>query len=175
MKIIGGKKDYFDYLVSYYGYDDHLVWDRRNKGALNYKGADNFIFHICGQTIPVLKKKDVFIFSPDSPLLTNSWNDHYDREWMRKWHQKPSKLNAELRQPVLCETGFYNSEPFVPCLSDFGFASHIDANEMYQRIYAFLGWLKDNPAPPDNQTDKEKIVSHGFDKRTSFRPLIKNP
>jgi len=44
---------------------------------------------------------------------------------------------------------------------------------MYCIIYAFLGWLKDNPAPANNQTDKDKIVAHGFDLKSSFRPNLK--
>lgn len=174
MKIIGGKRDYFDYLVGYYGYDENLVWDRRNSEPLNYKGSSHFVFYICGKTIPLYKKNDSFIFDPDSPLLTNSWEDQHQKEWMRRHYKKPTKLNAELRQPILCDCGYFKQNIFIPCLADFGFASYISPNDMYERIYAFLGWLKDNPEPPDNQTDKEKIVSHGFSTRESFRPKIKN-
>jgi hypothetical protein len=180
MKIIGGKRDYFDYLVGYYGYDEHLAWDRRNAKPITCKWKDRFLFHICGETIPVIKKGNhPFIFDPESPLLTNSWEDAYAREWMLKWRGRKSKLNAKFRQPVLCVTDWYGcdpkeEEPFIPCLADFGFGGHIEAHEMYERIYAFLGWLKDNPAPPDNQTNKEKIVAHGFDAKRSFRPQIKS-
>lgn len=45
---------------------------------------------------------------------------------------------------------------------------------MYQKVYAFLSWLKDNPVPPNNQSDKDKIASHGMDVKRSFRPLIKD-
>jgi len=45
---------------------------------------------------------------------------------------------------------------------------------MYQKVYAFLSWLKDNPELPNNQNDKEKIVSHGMDAKRSFRPFIKD-
>ena len=173
MKIIGGKKDYYDYLVSHYGYDEHIVYDRRNTKPITCKWEDQLLFHICGETIPVIQEENhSFIFDPQSPLLSNSWKDVYKKDWMKQWHKKPTKLNEKLRQPILCETSWSN-DPFIPCLADFGFGGQIEAHKMYEKIYAFLGWLKDNPAPPDNQTDKEKIVSHGFDKKTSFRPLIK--
>jgi len=177
MKIIGGKKDYYDYLVSYYGYDENIVYDRRNKEPLNYKFSDGFLFHVCGIKIPVIKKndkKESFIFSPDDPRFGNGWGDQHDREWMRREFCKPTKLNAELRQPVLCDPYRYGQKPFIPCLADFGFPTHYEAHEIYQKIYAFLGWLKDNPEPPNNQTDKDKIVAHGFDIKGSFRPKMKN-
>jgi hypothetical protein len=176
MKIIGGKKDYYDYLVSYYGYDDHIVYDRRKTGEIDIKWADRFLFFICGEVIPVIKKGRDLIFDADDSRLTNSWKNQFEKEWMLKW-KKQTKINAEMRQPVLCTVRTMRNEKkeyFIPCLADFGFAAKIEAHEMYERIYAFLGWLKDNPAPPDNQTDKEKIVSHGFSTRESFRPKIKN-
>jgi hypothetical protein len=175
MKIIGGKRDYFDYLVGYYGYDDHLVWDRRNKEPLSYKWQDRFLFFICGEVCPVIKKGRDFIFDANDSRLTNSWKNHFQKEWMLKWKGKKTKINEKLRQPVLCSTSWREDKDyFIPCLADFGFGGYIEAHEMYERIYAFLGWLKDHPAPPDNQTDKEKIVSHGFSPKTSFRPNIKN-
>jgi hypothetical protein len=59
-------------------------------------------------------------------------------------------------------------------LANFKFASIIEPDEMYQNIYNFLGWLKDNPEPPNTQTNKDKIVAHGFDTKRSFRPQIKD-
>lgn len=173
MKIIGGKKDYYDYLVSYYGYDSHIVYDRRPFKDVSFKWSDRFLFYICGEIFPVIKKKRDFIFDPQDPRLTNSWEDKFEKEWMIKWANKPTKVNAEMRQPVLCSVDWAGKHYFIPCLADFGFAAKIEAHEMYEKIYAFLGWLKDNPAPPDNQTNKDKIVAHGFDARTSFRPKIK--
>jgi hypothetical protein len=175
MKIIGGKRDYFDYLVGYYGFDDHLVWDRRNTEPLDYKWNDRFLFFICGEVIPVIKKGRHFIFDANDSRLTNSWKNQFEKEWMLKWKGKKTKINEKLRQPALCSNSWREDKDyFIPCLADFGFGGYIEAHEMYERIYAFLGWLKDHPAPPDNQTDKEKIVSHGFSPKTSFRPNIKN-
>jgi hypothetical protein len=182
MKIIGGKKDYFDYLVGYYGYDDHLVWDRRPMKDVSFKWKDRFLFYICGEIFPVLKKKHDFIFSPDDARLTNTWargvgRGNFERDWMEKWYGRKTRINVEMRQPLLCSGDYFGigeRKYFIPCLADFGFGGYIEAHEMYSRIYAFLGWLKDHPAPPDNQTDKEKIVSHGFSPKTSFRPNIKN-
>ena len=178
MKIIGGKKDFYDYLVSYYGYDDHIVYDRRNKDHLSYKGSQRFLFHFCGIKIPVIKKDNQpAIFEPEDPRLFEEkerWRINYDQQWLIKHKNKQTSLNSEKRQPVLCDAGLWKQQLFIPCLQDFDFPSIMSANEAYERIYAFLGWLKDNPEIPNDQTDKEKVVSHGFSLRESFRPKIKD-
>lgn len=183
MRILGGKKDYYDYLVSYYGFDSHITYDRRPLKDVSFKFADRFLFHICGKVLPAIKKENNFIFDPKDPRLTNTWKrgvsgGSSEQYWMERWYKHPTKVNAEMRQPVLASIDYFafeNPKYFIPCLADFGFASLIPANEMYEKIYAFLGWLKDNPEPPNNQTDKDKIVAHGYDLKTSFRPNIKNP
>ena len=50
----------------------------------------------------------------------------------------------------------------------------MSAKKVYIEVETFLGWLVDNPPLPDEQTNIGKVVSHGFDKRTSFRPKMKN-
>lgn len=180
MRIIGGKRDYYDHLVSYYGFDDHITYDRRPFKEVSFKGRDRFLFYICGKIVPLIKKDNQFIFNPKDSRLSNGWHKgsgwHFERDWMEKWYDRQTKVNVEMRQPVLCsgdDFGMGETKYFIPCLADFGFAAKIEAHKMYERIYAFLGWLKDNPEPPNTQTDKDKIISHGFDLRSSFRPNIK--
>jgi hypothetical protein len=57
----------------------------------------------------------------------------------------------------------------LPLLSDFKFGKYLAAEEIYKEIYTFISWLKDHPEIPNNQTDKEKILTHGFDLKDSFR------
>ncbi|MDN3040750.1 hypothetical protein P2L35_13700, partial [Enterococcus faecium] len=65
----------------------------------------------------------------------------------------------------------------VPVLGELGFAAVIDATQMYQNIAYFLGLLNEDRAranmPPATQTDVDKAVSHGFDKKQSFRHRTK--
>lgn len=90
------------------------------------------------------------------------------------------KVNRALRKPVLVSrkpnpkpedfTGghwTYLWEPLT--LDELNFGSVMSAHDVYIEISNFLSWLVDNPPIPDKQTDKEKIVSHGFDLKTSFR------
>lgn len=171
MKIICSKhqKDYYDHLVSYYGYDEHIVYDRRSNSLnKNLDFHDEFLFSICGEYVPMIKKDGEFIFDPSGRKL-----DWHDAIFFSKYLGKKSTLNTEHRQPVLFCCG-YTGKVGVPVLKEFGFPAHIDAHEMYQKVYAFLSWLKDNPEPPNNQTNKEKIISHGHDPKRSFRPQMKD-
>ena len=171
MKIICSKhqKDYYDHLVAHYGYDDHIVYDRRSNSLnKNLDYEKRFLFSICGEYVPMRKKDGKSIFDPSEYPF-----DYWEKSFFSKYQNKKSTLNTDYRQPILLVDD-YTSAVSVPLLKEFGFASYIDAHEMYQKVYAFLSWLKDNPEPPNNQSDKDKIASHGMDAKRSFRPLIKD-
>lgn len=60
----------------------------------------------------------------------------------------------------------------VPNLAEIGVASRYSPEQIYQDISYFIcNILKESPdlAPPSKITDNEKIVSHGFDLKQSFR------
>lgn len=74
--------------------------------------------------------------------------------------------------PVLMLDG--NRSPSIlgrtPKLSALGLAAHIDPQQLYQELAMFVGNVL-NPVeqPPSNMKDIEKVASHGFDKKISFR------
>lgn len=97
---------------------------------------------------------------------------HYDRSMEDRYNRWncSTTVNKKERSPVLVEYFGYK----IPILKDFNFPSFIPADTLYKDISAFLGWLVDNPpVETDLQTNKEKIVSHGFDLKKSFRPNMK--
>ena len=57
-----------------------------------------------------------------------------------------------------------------PCLQEFGFAKVMPPTAIFQEIELFLGnvLVKDS-MPPSHQSDIGKIISHGFDPKSSFR------
>jgi len=87
-----------------------------------------------------------------------------------------TNFNMKEREPVLClnKNKYKDSKDYItPLLSDFNFHRILQPNEIYIKIETFLGWLHDNPEIPNNQTNDGKIISHGFDTKTSFRPKMK--
>ncbi len=58
----------------------------------------------------------------------------------------------------------------TPKLSALGLPAFIGPEQLYQELAMFVGnVLKPVEQPPSNMQDIEKVVSHGFDKKISFR------
>jgi hypothetical protein len=179
MKIISKHKDYYDHMVGVYGRDEHIVYDRRlsllpenNRDLYFNAGASTqYEFYICGKIHRVVMI-DGKSYHYNDKIQDLDW---MDRLYLERNQNASTPINEKFCAPVLaCRTFSFNKNKFfIPILSEFGFASQISAEDMYQKIYTFLSWLKDNPAPQSNQTDKEKVQSHGFDLKWSFRPKIK--
>jgi hypothetical protein len=58
----------------------------------------------------------------------------------------------------------------TPKLSSLGMPGYLDPKQLYQELAMFVGNVL-NPVeqPPSNMKDIEKVASHGFDKKVSFR------
>ena len=85
------------------------------------------------------------------------------------------KLCKQLGAPVfVCATypRIMEVNEFVPNLGIHKIAHYYPAEQIYQDIEYFLtNTMHENPdnSPPTKMVDSEKIVSHGFDIRQSFR------
>jgi hypothetical protein len=109
------------------------------------------------------KKMDDYMYdsSMNRYLLKQGWTSEIAR-----------KLCIEVGAPVFLIDG--NNAPVVmgrtPKLSVLGLPAYIDAQQLYQELAMFVGNVL-NPVeqPSSSMTDKEKVVSHGFDKKISFR------
>lgn len=91
---------------------------------------------------------------------------------------KVDSLSRQLGQPVFFIEASSDRNPkfFVPSeipnLGQLGFASVISAEQMYQTLAMYLAnVIRENPdnTPPAHVSDKDRIVQHGFDLKTSFR------
>jgi len=151
---------------------------------------ENVFYHTLDEYIElyrILEKKKLY-----TGFLWHSWGDI--EEGIGKKYKElncASEVNKIVRQPVLIQTTyeensfkyqsilsrkyFYDSNEKTPSywripeLSKYGFAKWVPADEMYQQIVAFIGWMVDYPEIPNKQTNVEKIQSNGFDVKTSFR------
>lgn len=117
------------------------------------------------------------------------WRDEgrslkYFQKFFDENNGKPTTINEKLRVPVLKEKTSWSSGGVIGTtklkgggeqkwtsilLEDYGFAKWYDPKDMFQKIYAFISYLKDHPEIPNKQTNDEKIMSHGFDLKKSFR------
>ena len=181
MKIISKHFDYYDGCLAYFGRDETRVYDRRTTNVIPVENravgkpyfssseyyCDSFLFYICGFKKTVLHYKGNFYFSEKEVTKEIKIRTYQDF----KLDGEKTNLNLFYRTPILLDNNYRKFS--IPILSDFNFSQYIPAKEMYQKIYDYLGFLKDNPIIKNNQKDVEKIVSHGFDKKNSFRPKIK--
>lgn len=82
------------------------------------------------------------------------------------------KLCEFAKAPVFIVHG--NRMPIImgrtPKLSALGLPAYIDPQQLYQELAMFVGnVLKPIEQPTSNMKDIEKVTSHGFDKKVSFR------
>lgn len=147
---------------------------------LEYKGK---LYH----TVAELKTLDKLLIK-DSPykwatgIHIDSWTIRSSKKKFERQYNKTNGIDTDVnmkqREPVLInrkKTWHSTDVDYsTPLLSDFSFHKIMDAKTLYIEIETFLGWLVDNPPLPDEQTNIGKVVSHGFDKKTSFRPNMKS-
>jgi hypothetical protein len=119
----------------------------------------------------------------DSPTYDKSWAWGRDPlkdmlrykkiDWVMDRHTKEhshTNLNKIFNAPVIVMTGVRNIT-LNPKLSEIGFNKAITPTEAYQDIY---NWIPYNePEVPSSPDDMSRYEAKGFDKKTSFRPKIK--
>lgn len=96
----------------------------------------------------------------------------WDGDYITKMHLANTQLNHKLDCPVILvcnpkarQQGYIKNVR----LSDFGLPAVLPAEEAYLKISNFL--TREKPVV-DNRTNVQKIVGHGFDKKSSFRHPI---
>lgn len=78
----------------------------------------------------------------------------------------------EINSPVFVFSEHGEVYPKVPLLGELGLGSTMSAEQCYQEIAMFIAnVIKDNPdlTITSKLSDTEKVLSHGFDKKQSFR------
>ncbi len=177
MKILSkrNEKDYYDYLVGVYGEDNKLILDRRDSFHLPYTPSDStkFVFHICGKEIECLYHKGEFLYGDSIKEYCKEIKFYGQHKWrFDNWtsfhlEDRGSRINSKLDCPIVVEsiwgvTTFCN----YPILKDFNFHKVMDSHTIWIKLSEWLGKEK---LVLNNQSNQEKIVSHGFDTKTSFR------
>ncbi len=192
MNILSKWKDYYDYLTGIYGVDEKIVLDRRKSDALGIVDLGEMIklkLYICDvlfegvyikgkvywglDVLKILSKESVERFKnkKDQSYIWIGSNSKYI--WRKSESDnaistvaKYTDLNKKEDCPIILQHGGQTIR--YPRLQDINVGSILKPHAIYMMLSEYL-------APKDKddtiQTDKEKIVSAGFDLKTSFRKL----
>lgn len=196
MKLISNFKDYYDYLIgSKYGIDPLVVYERicstEGKDSQWHKSGINrplfldfpdryesWIIQFCGVTYYGHHYNKQFYYGESAKEHIPYHVDNTTRGVCKDEHPNGAELYNQFGFKLYGKRTDYNERENCPVvliqgggiknvkLSDYGFGRIVPPEEAFLKITDFLSREKEII---NNQTDKEKIVSHGFDTKTSFR------
>ncbi len=191
MKIISRSKDYYDYLQGIYGMDEKIIY-KRPVTALYYPTRSQLIaVFLCGLKIygyydepskkfyygeamkrfgkPYCKRGEEVGNYIILPELRERFGDIINTSVSILPQPDLQKINEKYGEPVCYKPVNFNditSEPQFPNLQSIDFNKYMDAKTIWLKI---SDWLSPKDIPMPARPDKEKIISHGFDLKTSFR------
>ncbi len=154
MHIISKEKDSYDYLVGKWGVDKNITLDRTS--------FDNSF----SKAICEMEHCKACYISPKSGVYIH----HYLLKVGYKYFISDisdDEYITSVGDEALSKLSFYRLKTnFFLSKNGFGF---LDQEEIYLAIYSYLSSLKKDK--DSNQSNDGKIVSHGFDKKKSFRKM----
>lgn len=196
MKILDNKKDYYDYLMGVYGIDEKIFYDRRNSKTYDHI-KDSFGFPNDFTSMMVRVGNKVYYLKKDKEtkkwempdevhmwVAAKSWTGEHkylpnprrveDIESIYKHNDDKALSKYPVTITLYSEDWWgrnYGTTYVNPILSSFpAVAKFIPAKDAWDEIYNFISASKDKPIV-DCRTDKEHILSAGFDPKTSFRNM----
>jgi len=184
MRIISKYKDYYDYLQGIYGVDQNKIFIRKNilkEEDLNLDFEKEKYYYYAfaiNHKIYSLVRTAEGIYPISEEVLKRLGVEYLEWDSAFRYYSKinhsPTDINKVTRKPiVLSWNNLWHELNWIkdkdPLMKSFSFHKILSAKELYIEVESFFGWIKDNPPIPDNQTDEEKILSHGFDLKISFR------
>lgn len=198
MRIISKYKDYYDFLAGIYGIDDKLILDRTEFYPTSQFISENskIQFIICGYIIEGLFRDGKFYYGSQLKQFEDSkkidwkwsyWNKneklYYSIKIKRAGKDEyitvlkeptidKNNINEKVNCPIIIHDVFgkhsYKDYKFskFPILKDYNLSNFLSPERIWLMLYDFLSKTKEIP---NYQTDKEKIISKGFDYKHSFR------
>ena len=198
MKIISKYRDYYDFLQGIYGTDEKLVLDRTDYTPTNPYFSNYAVvrFCICDMVVEGMCFDGKFLYGPELEAFSLPQTKYRDQRFytievdskrnvnVLKVPTKHSEVTApatwahiQNKVQYISPNDKYNcpilrwhkqTDDFAkfPILSDYQFHKVFTAHEMWIMLTEWLGLEK---TIPNKQSDKEKILSNGFDLKTSFR------
>jgi hypothetical protein len=188
MRIISKFKDYYDYIQGIYGVDEKLILDRTTFYKMPYVPTDyiNETFYIGEYMIQGIWLDGICLFGDD--IL-----NHPKIEFYKAYGKKDDdiyyiKNSIYGRDKILKKIKFLGDKsptykqdyPILlsgnnkilkcPILKDYGIQKILPAEEIWKYLSDWLSRrISNNEKPVPIGDDKTRILSHGFDLKTSFR------
>ena len=189
MIIISKYKDCYDYLISKYGRDNKIILDRREGyirkfneystldmieyeqlaiaiGGTRYNGTRDIIKDKIYWGEECLQLGEEIQYSRRRPQSKQVKIIGKNQSYVFSYKSYPTTINDKENCPII---ELHKSHcNHYPRLTEFKITSVIDLDTIYQTVYNWLSKQLDVDYS-NTQTDKEKIISKGFDIKKSFR------
>lgn len=183
MRIISKYKDYYDYYQGIFGVDNNKIYKRTNYIFYEKFNPTLRVYDFLLHTFAINNK--IHFFFEDKAKMLYLTKDNLANLKLPYYTEKhvleiisnaDTDINRQKRQPIVYGRIVRGNKIVwqngVPIMKSFGFQKVMSARKLYIEVESFMGYLKDNPPIPDKRTNKEKIITNGFDVKTSFRPGI---
>ena len=188
MILLRKRNDYYDYLIGIYGRDEKKVYDRKLditsdeiyfENINRWRNTNIFDLYVCNRIYRVEQvKKGVWELHKFHKNNTDylGRRRHYlesqvsGLEGFEYFIPKPPNMDVD--SPIAIR-GTYHKEHrldgLTPILSTFGIPSVLGAEELYSEIDMYISNLMSQEEDKGEQSDKNKLLSKGFDDKISFR------
>lgn len=197
MRLLTNYKDYYDFLIQKYWIDEKAFYKRVTKidsmhgVSIWFEGEPKmqpqvYAIAFCWRIISIAKYNWKVHVGED---IENSFATTDEDQLFKSIHGEETDINDNLNCPVVILTRFngfvqenavswtskitwrtFSSAVRNPNLINFGIDKVLSPEEAFIQISNFLIREKEFT---DNRSDIEKVESHGFDKKRSFRPNMK--
>lgn len=188
MILLRKRTDYYDYLIGIYGRDEKKVYDRKLdltsdeiyfEDVSKWRNTNIFDLYVCNRMYRVEQvKKGVWELHKFHKVNTDyaGQRRHYRESQVSGLNDfeyyipRPSRMMSD--SPICIKGTFHrqdNLEGFTPILSTFGIPSVLDAVELYSEVDMYISNRMTLNEVRSEQSDKNKLLSKGFDDKISFR------
>lgn len=188
MILLRKRTDYYDYLIGIYGRDEKKVYDRKLdltsdeiyfEDVSKWRNTNIFDLYVCNRMYRVEQvKKGVWELHKFHKVNTDyaGQRRHYRESQVlglndfEYYIPRPSRMMSD--SPICIKGTFHrqdNLEGFTPILSTFGIPSVLDAVELYSEVDMYISNRMTLNEVRSEQSDKNKLLSKGFDDKISFR------
>lgn len=188
MILLRKRTDYYDYLIGIYGRDEKKVYDRKLdltsdeiyfEDVSKWRNTNIFDLYVCNRMYRVEQVKNgVWELHKFHKVNTDyaGQRRHYRESQVSGLNDfeyyipRPSRMMSD--SPICIKGTFHrqdNLEGFTPILSTFGIPSVLDAVELYSEVDMYISNRMTLNEVRSEQSDKNKLLSKGFDDKISFR------